>query len=211
MVRCLRVSNPTDDEGSTTPVESCGAASSVWSGRKARANSRRMAPLDFPPLEAHFYQTPAGTRGGELWQIGVPRRSVCCMHCAYASMGRSREEETDEGIRAAFPRPVPSEKPRAFKIRRALWSSLLLVAASVIAGLVIGKALAYLLGHTTGKAPIVLQLTGAMLLLWGTLFVRGWDIQSYGGATLTERVNRWLYRGLYCIGTTAVVASLSIV
>jgi hypothetical protein len=54
-----------------------------------------------------------------------------------------------------------------------------------------------------------LQIAGTCLLLWGTLFVRGWDIQSFGGVTLSERVNQWLYRSLYCTGTAALVSSLS--
>ena len=45
-------------------------------------------------------------------------------------------------------------------------------------------------------------------MLWGTLFVRGWEIQTYSGVTLVERVNRWLYRALYCSGTALIVASL---
>jgi hypothetical protein len=43
------------------------------------------------------------------------------------------------------------------------------------------------------------------------LFVRGWDIQTLGGVTLTERVNRWIYRLLYCLGTAAIVTSLTLV
>lgn len=57
---------------------------------------------------------------------------------------------------------------------------------------------------------LFLQAMSAAILLWGTVFVRGWDIQSYGGATLTERVNRTLYLILYVSGTTlGVFATLS--
>jgi len=38
--------------------------------------------------------------------------------------------------------------------------------------------------------------------------VRGWDIQTISGVSLTERVNRWIYLLLYCLGTVVVVASL---
>ena len=55
-----------------------------------------------------------------------------------------------------------------------------------------------------------LQIFGATVLLGATLFVRGWDIQSWGGVTLTERVNRWIYRFLYCLGTAVIVASLAL-
>ena len=77
----------------------------------------------------------------------------------------------------------------------------------------IGFAAARLIG-ATGRCVAAedvawLQVVGASLLLWGTLFIRGWEIQTYCGVSLTERVNQWLYRGLYCIGTTVIVYSLA--
>lgn len=41
------------------------------------------------------------------------------------------------------------------------------------------------------------------------LFIRGWEIQTHAGVTFTERVNQWIYRFLYCAGTTAIVCSLA--
>lgn len=55
-----------------------------------------------------------------------------------------------------------------------------------------------------------MQGGSAALLLWGTLFVRGWDIQTFGGRTLLERANRTIYVLLYFIGTAAGVFSLFI-
>jgi hypothetical protein len=55
-----------------------------------------------------------------------------------------------------------------------------------------------------------LQIAGTGLLLWATLFVRGWEIQSWGGNTLGERVNRWLYRALSFVGTLILVFALSL-
>lgn len=63
-------------------------------------------------------------------------------------------------------------------------------------------------GQATGVLARGLQIFGATIVLWATLFVRGWEIQTIGGITLTERVNRWIYRLLYCSGTAAIVASL---
>jgi hypothetical protein len=54
-----------------------------------------------------------------------------------------------------------------------------------------------------------LQIAGALILLCGTLAVRGWDIQTHGGVTLTERVNQWLYRGAYCVGSALVIVALA--
>ncbi|MDC7824810.1 hypothetical protein PQS90_06600 [Pseudomonas sp. BLCC-B13] len=99
--------------------------------------------------------------------------------------------------------------PRSSIVRRAFLYSALLV----LLFCAIGFSLGLLLGNTlTCAKPWLissLQIVGACVLLWRTLFVRGWEILSYGGVTLSERVNQWLYRFLYCIGTAVVVSSLS--
>jgi hypothetical protein len=99
-------------------------------------------------------------------------------------------------------------EPSAFVVRRAFFKAALLVTLS--------GAIGYLAGLTMGtytcgspKYVMWLQIVGACLLLWGTLFVRGWEVQTYGGHTLTERVNHWIYRALYCVGTAVVVFSLA--
>lgn len=79
-----------------------------------------------------------------------------------------------------------------------------------VAGYLSGKAFGWVSGGTTAVLVRGLQIVGATVLLWATLFVRGWDIQTFGGVTLTERVNRWIYRLLYCFGTAAFVASLAL-
>lgn len=76
-------------------------------------------------------------------------------------------------------------------------------------GLSLGLGIGNSLGCSTPKLIAWLQIAGTCLLLWGTLFVRGWNIQTYGGVTLTERVNQWLYRTLYCVGTAVLVSSLA--
>ena len=43
----------------------------------------------------------------------------------------------------------------------------------------------------------------------GTLFVRGWEIQTWTGDSLIEHVNQRIYRSLYCIGTCVIVFSLA--
>ena len=97
----------------------------------------------------------------------------------------------------------------ALAVRGAFFKSLALVLASSAAGYAAGFGM-YAVGRcaTTGTITWA-QIVGASLLLWGTLFVRGWEIQSYTGVLFTERVNQWLYRGLYCSGTAVVVYSLA--
>jgi hypothetical protein len=103
----------------------------------------------------------------------------------------------------------PTRVEGAHVVRRAFFASLILVIASAAAG--------YALGALGGRVSCVrpgtvawLQIVGTSLLLWGTLFIRGWEIQTHGGITLTERVNQWIYRGLYCLGTAVLVSSLAV-
>lgn len=79
---------------------------------------------------------------------------------------------------------------------------------SIIVGGIVGWVLGMLCGPEPTRLARALQVSGATVLLWAALFVRGWEIQSIAGVTLTERVNRWIYQLLYCLGTTAIVASL---
>ena len=69
----------------------------------------------------------------------------------------------------------------------------------MLAGYALGQISTGIFGCATSNSVTALAVIGACLLLWGTLFVRGWEIQTYKGRSLTERVNQWLYRALYCI------------
>ncbi len=117
------------------------------------------------------------------------------------------EEEANNRQLTELP-PVEPEKG-ALKLRRALFKAFELVALSGVIGTIVGRIAHGLCGPASSNTISVLQIAGALLLLWGTLAVRGWDIQTYGGATLTERVNQWIYRLLYCCGTAVLVISLS--
>jgi hypothetical protein len=143
-------------------------------------------------------------------KIGFVRAVQLCAFGAFCPQKLVEAERTDEEVRKGFPQPRPPAEPSAFKVKRAFWTSLVLVVCSIAAGYAGGKALGAVSGAAIGTLVVVLQVAGATLLLWGTLFVRGWDIQSYGGVTLTERVNQWIYRSLYCLGTAALVASVSL-
>ncbi|PPC93176.1 MAG: hypothetical protein CTY33_09230 [Methylotenera sp.] len=101
-----------------------------------------------------------------------------------------------------------SDNCSALVIRRAFWLSLLLVILSGIFGGASGLLAGQVFGPASPRLISTLQVIGACILLWGTLFVRGWEIQTYKGHTLIEMVNQWLYRTLYCIGTAVLVASL---
>lgn len=94
---------------------------------------------------------------------------------------------------------------RAEKVRGAFLG----VLRYVLGAGVIGYGLAMLSARIWGgggSAAGWLQIGGGAVLLWATLFVRGWEVQSWGPTpTLPERVNQWLYRGLAVLGTVLAV------
>ena len=124
------------------------------------------------------------------------------------SVEKFKQEEADDNENRKNNEPPSEPKYRGHVVRGAFLSSLLLVVASGAVGFVVGAIAPSFSSCATPRLIAWLQIVGASLLLWGTLFVRGWDIQSYGGVTFTERVNQWLYRSLYCVGTAVLVCSL---
>ncbi len=143
-----------------------------------------------------------------LTKVSFVRATYLCLLAIFRSEKLLKEEEKDNEERKNFSQPPPPSEQRAFVIRRAFWSSLLLIIASAAIGYIVGQVIDKLLGSVPKIVITSFQITGAILLLWGTLFVRGWEIQSYGGVTLSERVNKWIYRALCCIGTTIIICSL---
>lgn len=99
--------------------------------------------------------------------------------------------------------------PRSSTVRKAFIYSALLVILSCAIGYSLGLLVGNIVICANPRLISFLQIGGACILLWGTLFVRGWEILSWGGVTLSERVNQWLYRFLYCIGTVVIVSSLA--
>jgi hypothetical protein len=143
-----------------------------------------------------------------LTRIGPLRAIQLCAFGAFCPKKLIQAEYADEAVRRGFPQPPPAPEPNAFKLWRGVWASLLWVLGSMAAGSMAGLLIGMVSGQRTALLVRALQIFGATVLLWATLFVRGWDIQTFGGVTLTERVNRWIYRLLYCLGTAAIVASL---
>jgi hypothetical protein len=142
-----------------------------------------------------------------LTRVSFPQAMSLMAYAIYAPRRLVEAEVADEERRKALPQPRPLQ-PRAFKVMRAFWSSLGIVVCSLGAGYVGAKGVDATVGPVSATVVGGLQILGATLLLWGTLFVRGWDIQTIGGVTLTERVNQWIFRSLYCLGTALIVGSL---
>jgi hypothetical protein len=79
--------------------------------------------------------------------------------------------------------------------------------AALIVGITILFAFitaAFLRRNVTTTAPATvaaLQVSGAGILLMATIGIAGWEIQTWDGATRTERANKLIYRGAYVLGT----------
>lgn len=118
------------------------------------------------------------------------------------------EEDADNKLRSERTDQQQRERS-ALIVRRAFGTSLGLVVASALLGGVVGLSVGTVVGCANSTAILGLQISGAMTLLWGTLFIRGWEIETWASVTFTERVNQWLYRFLYCTGTAIFVLSLT--
>jgi hypothetical protein len=115
-----------------------------------------------------------------LTPIGLGRKLVLCFQVIFAPGTMLAAELKDNEARKAFPSP---DKPPhvAYIVRRAFWTALGVVIGAIFFGLICGRVLRAFIGTPTPEVVTWLQIIGAGLLLWGTLFVRGWEIQSYGG------------------------------
>lgn len=103
-----------------------------------------------------------------------------------------------------------AERPGpALVLVRAMWVSLLVSALAVALGLGFGWVTNALWGPAADTWIRNAQIAGTGILLWGTLFVRGAEIQTWDAGSPTERANQWIFRSLYCIGTTFLVWSLA--
>lgn len=116
------------------------------------------------------------------------------------------EEELDNK-KLSEKQPSPDE-PRAYKLKKAFLFSLLAIVITGISGLLTGITLNYFISNPNVIFTHILQMTAATILLWATLALKGWDIQSWKGITFTERMNQWIFRSLYCFGTFLAVVSI---
>lgn len=143
-------------------------------------------------------------------KVGFWRACYLCFLCIFNPKGLTVQQERDNADRNQF-KGSGQNPTSASIVCRAFWLSLLLVLISVGVGCLVGRIVGAISPPwVSAHLVIPLQVIGAFLLLWGTLFVRGWEIQTYCSVTLTERVNQWIYRTLYCLGTALIVLSLAL-
>lgn len=118
------------------------------------------------------------------------------------------EKEKEDNAKRNDVSSDEGREANAYIVNRAFWNSFGLIFVFGLLGALIGKLLFCKYGEPQTITIIIQQIAGACLLLWGTLFVRGWEIQTYKGVTLAERVNQWIYRTMYCLGTSILVCSI---
>jgi hypothetical protein len=94
-------------------------------------------------------------------------------------------------------------------VRRGLGESFGLVVLTVVTGWLVGEVLEHFIGSTSLVVNHLLQYGGVGIILWATLAIRGWSIQTSNGNTLPERLDRAIYRALYLVGSFLLVLSVA--
>ena len=121
------------------------------------------------------------------------KATVLCL-LAPESFGRLSVER--DGAQA-----LAQNRKTAKNIRRAFLFSLLWTVGAILAGYFFGLELKCFRGAATASTATFFQLVSAAVVLIATLAVRGWEIQTFQGNTLAEKVNQWLPRALFVVGT----------
>ena len=129
------------------------------------------------------------------------RATVVCLVCPSRFVALARTY--DAGIPPVdVGREPDAQRLRAAQLlRRAFWSSCSLTIGSLLIGCSLGSGLRYLTGPAATSTATLVQASSAALVLIATLAARGWDIQTWSGNTLVEKVNQWLTRSLFVFGT----------
>ncbi|UCG55413.1 MAG: hypothetical protein JSV32_04215 [Dehalococcoidia bacterium] len=140
-------------------------------------------------------------------KVSIVRAVYLCLLLVFRPHKFIAAEVRDNEKRQKLPDDAFQEN-RVLVVRRALLVSLFFVLSAGLVGFLLGIILNCLVGMPSSVTTKSLQIVAGLLLLWATFFVRGWEIQSYGGVTFSERVNQWIYRFLYFIGTAIIVLSL---
>jgi hypothetical protein len=100
-----------------------------------------------------------------------------------------------------------NSEPKIYAVRRAYGRAAAIAISAALAGSAVGLTVKYLIGPGAISA-LGTAAVGAAILLWATIALQGWSIQTFGGVTLTERVNRWWFWTLYWMGTALAVGGV---
>lgn len=95
-------------------------------------------------------------------------------------------------------------------IYKALLSSFLIVIVTGFAAWLVADWISKSAVTTTSQMVSWLQYGGIGILLWATLAKQGWNIQTYGGQSTAEKVDQWIFRGLYVVGSFCFYLSVMV-
>ena len=100
-------------------------------------------------------------------------------------------------------------RERTKKLRSSLFRSGMCVILSILLAILTGRCLYNTIGPSPKSISSLLQVLGAGVILWATLWELGWNLRSWGGETLPERLHSWLFRLYYVVGTYSLLLSVS--
>ena len=120
----------------------------------------------------------------------------------------NEESRRQDAARASGTRPADEPWPdRQIAILRRSWLSALgIVGTVLLLGGISGVLLDRYLGPG-GPYQVSLQLVGAGLLLWSTLGMGGYSIQTMDGGTFAEQLDHWVFRVIHVLGTFILMAA----
>lgn len=124
---------------------------------------------------------------------------------AVRSQPSSLTPEREAELRASFTRQF---QEAVDLIRGSLLQAFLVVAAAVGAAALTAVILKMQGVSKSQNWNVGLQSAGVGVLLWATLGRVESPIQTFDGGTVPERVDQWLYRMLYVIGSYALALSV---
>jgi len=114
--------------------------------------------------------------------------------------------DQDQKLRVSFEKQF---RESVFLIRSMLFTSFAVVSGAIIFALSSAVVLNTFSVSKSPEANALLQYGGIGVLLWATLAKTGSNIRTWDGDTLPERVDIWLYRLLYIIGSYALALSVA--
>jgi hypothetical protein len=127
------------------------------------------------------------------------------------------ERESNEHFRAQYDSGTVTEErltrfadtasAQVAVMRSAFGYAFVLTIAAMAVGWATGTAAGAVLGPPSKVLLGLIQAFGAAVILAATLAEVGKNIATYDGASLPEKVNQWVFRTLYVIGTFLFVFS----
>jgi len=138
-------------------------------------------------------------------KLNIFYKVYLCFIAIFCPKKLVEEERKDNEMHNNFSNENNDEHP-AHIVHHAFRNSFRAILICVFIGITIGILFNWKFIKPSPIIFSILQIIGASLLLWGTLFVQ--DVTTYCGVTLSERVNKWIYHSLYCLGTVIIIFSI---